>query len=65
MIFDRGNSSLTVIRRKKTEHFKIMKKSIMVAQIWKNILLQAALNDFWSFPNPKLKPLSFSKLPLL
>ena len=41
-----GNSSLNVIRRRTTEHFKIIKKTIMGAQKCKNILLQAALMDF-------------------
>ena len=39
-------SSLCIIGRKKTEHFKIIKKSIIAAQKCKNILLQAALKDF-------------------
>ena len=60
-----GNPSWSVIRRKKTEHCKIIKKSIMAAQKWKKILLQAALKDFWSSANPKLKKLSLSKLSLL
>ena len=60
-----GNSSWSFIRRKKTEHFKILKKSIMAAQKCKNILLQAALKDFWSSANPKLKKLSLPKLSLL
>ena len=47
-----GNSFWNVIRRKKTEHFKIMKKSIMVAQNWNSCRL---LKDFWSSANPKLK----------
>ena len=41
-----GNSSLNVIRRRTTEHFKLIKKTIMGAQKCKNILLQAALMDF-------------------
>ena len=49
-----GNSSWSVIRRKKTEHFKI-KKSTMAAQKCKIILLQAALKDFRSSANVKLK----------
>ena len=60
-----GNSFWSFIRRKKTEHFKILKKSIMAAQKCKNILLQAALKDFWSSANPKLKKLSLPKLSLL
>ena len=44
---------------------KILKKSIMAAQKCKNILLQAALKDFWSSANPKLKKLSLPKLSLL
>ena len=61
MIFDGENSSWSVIRRKKTEHFKIMKKSIMVTQKCKNILLQVALKDFLSSANRKLKKLKFVK----
>ena len=60
-----GNSSWSFIRRKKTEHFKILKKSIMAAQKCKNILMQAALRDFWSSANPKLKRVSLPKLSLL
>ena len=37
------NSFWSIIRRKKTYHFKIIKKSIMAVQKCKNILLQAAL----------------------
>ena len=37
----------------------------MAAQKCKNILLQAALKDFWSSANKKLKKLSLSKLSLL
>ena len=37
----------------------------MATQKCKNILLQAALKDFWSSANPKLKELSLSKLSLL
>ena len=36
-----GNSFWNVIRRKKTEDFKLMKKSIMVAQKCKNIYIVA------------------------
>ena len=36
----------------------------MTEQKCKNILLQAAVKDFWSSANPKLKKLSFSKLSL-
>ena len=43
------------IRRKKTEHFKIMKKNIMAAWKCKNMLLQVALKDFWSSADPNLK----------
>ena len=32
-----GYSSWSVIRKKKTEHFKIIKKSIMAVQKYKNI----------------------------
>ena len=39
-------SSWSVIRRKKSEHLKIMKKSIMAAQKCKHMLFQAALKDF-------------------
>ena len=49
------NSSWSVIRRMKTEHFTIMKKSTVASQKCKNILLQAALKDFWLSANPKLK----------
>ena len=41
-----GNSFWSVIRKKKTEHFKIIKKSIMAAQKCNNIWLQAALKVF-------------------
>ena len=44
---------------------KIIKKSIMAAQKCKNILFQAALKDFWSSANLKLKKLHLSKLSLL
>ena len=37
----------------------------MAAQKCKNISLQAALKDFWSSANPKLKSLSLPKLSLL
>ena len=37
----------------------------MAVQKWKNILLQAALKDFWSSANPKLKKLSLPKPSLL
>ena len=37
----------------------------MAVQKCKNILLQAALKDFWSSTNLKLKKLSLSKLSLL
>ena len=37
----------------------------MAVQKCKNILLQAALKDFWSSANPKLKKLSLPKLSLL
>ena len=40
------NSFWIVVRKEKIEHFKIIKKSIMAAQKWKNIYLQAALKDF-------------------
>ena len=40
------NSFWIVVRKEKIEHFKIIKKSIMGAQKWKNIYLQAALKDF-------------------
>ena len=56
------NSSRSYIRREKTEHLKILKKSIIAAQKCKNILLEAALINFWSFANPKLKKLSLPKL---
>ena len=56
-----GNSSGSFIRRKKTEHFKILQKSITTAQKCKNILLQAARVDFWSSANPKLKKNKFAK----
>ena len=55
-----GNASWCIIRRRKTYHFKI-KKSIMVPQKWKIILLYAALKDFWSSADLKLKMLSLSK----
>ena len=45
VIFE-GNSSWSVIRRKETEDFKIIKKYKVVAQVSKNIYLQAALKDF-------------------
>ena len=60
----RGNSSWSFIRRKKTEHFKVLKKSIMAAQKCKNILLQAALKDFWSSSNLNLEKLSLPNLSL-
>ena len=41
-----GDSSWFVVRRKKTEHFKISKKFIMAVQKCKIILLEAALKDF-------------------
>ena len=59
------NSSRSFIRSKKTEHFRILRKSIMAAQKCKNILLQTALKDFWSSANPKLKKLNLPKLSLL
>ena len=37
----------------------------MATQKCKNILLQAALKDFWSSVKPKLKKLSLSKFSLL
>ena len=40
-----GNSSWSVIRRKKNEHFKIIEKSKMAAQN-ATICLWAALKDF-------------------
>ena len=43
-----GNSSWSIIRRKKSGHFQIMNKFIMDAQKCKNILLEAALKEFWS-----------------
>ena len=49
-------------KRKKTEHFKIMKQSVIAAQKCKNILLQAALKDFLSSADPKLKKNNFSLL---
>ena len=49
------NSSWSVTRRKKTEHFTIIKKSIMAAQKCKNIWLQAAIKDFQASANSKLK----------
>ena len=55
-----GNSSWSVIRRRKTQHFKI-KKPIQAAQKCKIILLQAALKDFWSSANLKLKKIKFVK----
>ena len=60
-----GNSSWSFIWRKKTDNFKILKKSVMATQKYKNILLQAALKDFWSSANPKLKKLSLPELSLL
>ena len=42
-----------------------IKKSIMAAQKCKNILFQAALKDFWSSANQKIKKLHLSKLSLL
>ena len=44
----------TKLLEEKTKKLKIIKKSIMAAQKCKNILLQAALKDFWSHANPKL-----------
>ena len=41
-----GNSSWSVIKKKKIKHFKLMKKSIVAAQKFKKILLQAALKHF-------------------
>ena len=55
-----GNSPWSVIRRRKTQHFKI-KKPIQAAQKCKIILLQAALKDFWSSANLKLKKIKFVK----
>ena len=40
------NSSCSVIRRKKTEHFKIIKKSKMAYQKCKSIWLQAAIDSY-------------------
>ena len=54
-----GNCSWSFIRRRITEHFK------MAFQKCKNIFLQAALKDFRSSANPKLKKISLSKLSLL
>ena len=34
----------------------------MAAQKYKNIWLQAALKDFWSSANPKLKKVKFVKI---
>ena len=59
-----GKSFWSVIRRKKSEHFKIMKKSIIAAQKCKSILLLVALKDFRSSANPNEK-ISMSKLSLL
>ena len=62
--FTGGNSSWKVIRRKKTYCCKI-KKSIIATQKCKIILLQAALKDFWSSANLKIKKISLPKCSLL
>ena len=49
-----GNSFYSIIRRKKTEHFKTIKKSIMAAQKCKNVWLKVVLKEFLS-TRPKLK----------
>ena len=49
-----GNSFYSIIRRKKIEHFKTIKKSIMAAQKCKNVWLKVVLKEFLS-TRPKLK----------
>ena len=60
-----GETLSGVLLEESKQHFKVIKKSIMAAQKCKNILLQAALKEFWSSANPKLEELSLSKLSLL
>ena len=60
-----GNSSWSVIKRKKIKHFKLMKKSIVAAQKCKKILLQAALKHFWLSTNLKLNKSNLSKFSFL
>ena len=42
-----GNPFWSVIRGKKTEHFKRMKKSIMAAQKCKNYIVVGSIKVFW------------------
>ena len=43
-----GNPFWSVIRGNKTDHFKIMKKSIMTAQKCKNYIVAGSIKVFWT-----------------
>ena len=57
----RGNSSSCVIRQKKTEHLKIIRKSIMAVQKCKKYIAAGCIKGFLIICSPKAKKLKFVK----